>query len=81
MLDLIGTIAPSADWGDVAVGLIAGIGLTERALESRRFGAYTLQAAMAAVHADGPSAASTDWRQIVLLYGRLLRCAFRQCLG
>src|SRR5690348_4272842 len=40
-----------------------GISLTERALRSRRFGAYTLQAAIAAVHAESSSVASTDWRQ------------------
>jgi RNA polymerase sigma-70 factor (ECF subfamily) len=50
-----------------------GISLTERALASRRFGAYTLQAAIAAVHADASIAASTDWRQITALYDRLLR--------
>jgi RNA polymerase sigma-70 factor (ECF subfamily) len=50
-----------------------GISLTERALASHRFGAYTLQAAIAAVHAESSSTASTDWRQITLLYGRLLR--------
>jgi len=50
-----------------------GILLTEGALRSRRFGAYTLQAAIAAVHAESSSAASTDWRQITLLYDRLLR--------
>jgi RNA polymerase sigma-70 factor (ECF subfamily) len=50
-----------------------GISLTESALRSRRFGAYTLQAAIAAVHAESSSAASTDWRQITLLYDRLLR--------
>ena len=50
-----------------------GISLTESALASRRFGAYTLQAAIAAVHADASSAASTDWRQIMALYDRLLR--------
>ncbi|MBV9342882.1 MAG: RNA polymerase sigma factor [Acidobacteria bacterium] len=50
-----------------------GISLTERALRSRRFGAYTLQAAIAAVHAESSSATSTDWRQIKLLYDRLLR--------
>jgi len=49
-----------------------GIALTESALRSRRFGAYTLQAAIAAVHAESSSAASTDWHQIVLLYDRLL---------
>ena len=42
-------------------------------LRSRRFGAYTLQAAIAAVHAEAPSAASTDWRQIVALYNQLVR--------
>jgi len=50
-----------------------GISLTERALRSRRFGAYTLQAAIAAVHAESSSVASTDWRQITLLYDQLLR--------
>ena len=50
-----------------------GISLTESALRSRRFGAYTLQAAIAAVHAGSSSAASTDWREIKLLYDRLLR--------
>ena len=50
-----------------------GLSLTERALRSRRFGAYTLQAAIAAVHAESSSVASTDWRQITLLYDRLLR--------
>jgi RNA polymerase sigma-70 factor, ECF subfamily len=49
-----------------------GISLTESALASRRFGAYTLQAAIAAVHAEAASAASTDWRQITLLYDRLI---------
>jgi RNA polymerase sigma-70 factor, ECF subfamily len=37
------------------------------------FGSYTLQAAIAAVHAEAESAAATDWRQIVALYDRLLR--------
>ena len=50
-----------------------GISLTESALRSRRFGAYTLQAAIAAVHARSSSVASTDWREITLLYDRLLR--------
>ena len=50
-----------------------GIRLTESALRSRRFGAYTLQAAIAAVHAESSSVASTDWRQITLLYDQLLR--------
>ena len=50
-----------------------GAALVERALRSRRFGAYTLQAAIAAVHAEAPDAASTDRRQIVGLYDLLLR--------
>jgi RNA polymerase sigma-70 factor (ECF subfamily) len=47
--------------------------LVERALRSRRFGPYTLQAAIAAVHAEAADAASTDWPQIVGLYDVLLR--------
>jgi RNA polymerase sigma-70 factor (ECF subfamily) len=50
-----------------------GIALVERALTSRRFGPYTLQAAIAAVHAEAPTAERTDWRQIVGLYDVLLR--------
>jgi RNA polymerase sigma-70 factor (ECF subfamily) len=50
-----------------------GIALTESALRSHRFGAYTLQAAIAAVHAESDSAESTDWRQITMLYNRLMR--------
>ena len=50
-----------------------GLGLLERALKSRRFGSYTLQAAIAAVHAEAESVAVTDWRQIVALYNRLVR--------
>ena len=50
-----------------------GLALVERALASRRFGPYTLQAAMAGVHAAAPSAAATDWSQIVALYDVLLR--------
>jgi RNA polymerase sigma-70 factor (ECF subfamily) len=50
-----------------------GLALLRKALKSRRFGAYTLQAAIAAVHAEAESAAATDWRQIVALYDRLLR--------
>ena len=50
-----------------------GIAFTENALASHRFGAYTLQAAIAAVHVEAASPASTDWRQIALLYDRLIR--------
>jgi RNA polymerase sigma-70 factor, ECF subfamily len=55
-------------------GMIAeGAALVTRALASRRFGPYTLQAAIAAVHADAPDAASTDWNEIVGLYDVLVR--------
>ncbi|RYD34036.1 MAG: RNA polymerase sigma factor [Verrucomicrobiaceae bacterium] len=50
-----------------------GVALVERAMGSRRFGGYTLQAAIAAVHAEAADAASTDWAQIVALYGLLAR--------
>jgi RNA polymerase sigma-70 factor, ECF subfamily len=50
-----------------------GVGLLEKALQSRRFGAYTLQAAIAAVHAEAESVAVTDWGQIVALYDQLVR--------
>jgi len=50
-----------------------GIALTESAFRSSRFGAYTLQAAIAAVHAGSSSVASTDWGEITRLYDRLLR--------
>ncbi len=50
-----------------------GVAMVERALNSRRLGAYTLQAAIAAVHAEAESPAATDWRQIVALYNQLVR--------
>jgi len=50
-----------------------GVALVEKALQSRRFGSYTLQAAIAAVHAEASSTASTDWRQIVALYDGLVQ--------
>jgi RNA polymerase sigma-70 factor (ECF subfamily) len=48
-----------------------GSALLEKALKSRRFGSYTLQAAIAAVHAEAESVAATDWGKIVALYDRL----------
>ena len=55
-------------------GMIAeGQALVERAIRSRRFGPYTLQAAISAVHAEAPAADATDWPQIVGLYDVLLR--------
>ncbi|MCT8180268.1 RNA polymerase sigma factor [Variovorax sp. CY25R-8] len=50
-----------------------GAALVERALRSRRFGPYALQAAIAAVHAEAERAEATDWAQIVGLYDVLLR--------
>ncbi len=50
-----------------------GLALLEKAMKSRRFGSYTLQAAIAAVHAEAESIAVTDWQQIVALYNHLLR--------
>ncbi len=50
-----------------------GVALLERALSSRRVGPYTLQAAIAAVHAQAPSAEATDWAEIAALYDVLLR--------
>ena len=50
-----------------------GLTLVERALSSRRFGPYTLQASIAAVHAEASEPAATDWAQIVGLYDVLMR--------
>jgi RNA polymerase sigma-70 factor (ECF subfamily) len=50
-----------------------GLALVDQALASRRFGPYTLQAAIAAVHAEAVTAAATDWRQIIGIYDVLLR--------
>jgi RNA polymerase sigma-70 factor, ECF subfamily len=50
-----------------------GLAMVERALRSGRVGAYTLQAAIAAVHAAAPDADATDWREIVGLYDLLWR--------
>jgi RNA polymerase sigma-70 factor (ECF subfamily) len=50
-----------------------GVALVQEALASRRFGPYTLQAAISSVHAEAPEPAATDWAQIVGLYDVLLR--------
>lgn len=50
-----------------------GLALVTQALASRRVGVYLLQAAISAVHAQAPDAASTDWGQIVGLYDVLQR--------
>jgi RNA polymerase sigma-70 factor (ECF subfamily) len=53
--------------------IVEGVALVGKAMKSRRFGPYTLQAAIAAVHAEAESAAATDWRRIVALYNQLVR--------
>jgi RNA polymerase sigma-70 factor (ECF subfamily) len=58
-------------WNRELIG--EGATLVEQALESRRFGPYTIQAAIAAVHAEAPAAADTDWGEIVALYDVLWR--------
>jgi RNA polymerase sigma-70 factor (ECF subfamily) len=52
-----------------------GNALVQQALASRRIGPYTLQAAIASVHAEAPAAATTDWTQIVGLYDVLIRAS------
>ena len=58
-------------WNRTLIG--EGITLVERAIRSRRFGPYTLQAAIAAVHAEAAEPAATDWTEIVGLYDVLRR--------
>jgi RNA polymerase sigma-70 factor, ECF subfamily len=58
-----------------------GTELVERALATRRFGPYTLQAAIAAVHSEASSVAATDWAQIVALYDLLARAAPSPVVG
>ena len=57
------------DQGQIAEGL----SFLRQSLSSRRFGSYTLQAAIAAVHVEASSADETDWGEIVGLYDMLLR--------
>jgi RNA polymerase sigma-70 factor (ECF subfamily) len=56
-----------------AAEIAEGTRLVQAALSLRRVGNYQLQAAIAAVHAEAKHADETDWRQIVALYGELLR--------
>jgi RNA polymerase sigma-70 factor (ECF subfamily) len=53
--------------------IVDGLALVERALLSRRIGPFSLQAAIAAVHAEARTATATDWAQIVGLYDVLMR--------
>ena len=57
-------------WNDSLIK--EGLSLVEQSLSTRRFGAYSVQAAIAAVHATAPTAEMTDWPQIVFLYDALL---------
>jgi RNA polymerase sigma-70 factor, ECF subfamily len=57
-------------WNDSLIK--EGLSLVERSLSTRRFGAYSVQAAIAAVHATAPTPEETDWPQIVILYDALL---------
>jgi RNA polymerase sigma-70 factor (ECF subfamily) len=50
-----------------------GTALVEQALRSRRFGSYTIQAAISAVHSEAATVDQTDWNQIVVLYSALLQ--------
>jgi RNA polymerase sigma-70 factor (ECF subfamily) len=56
-----------------AAEIAEGVQMIQAALSLRRVGSYQLQAAIAAVHAEARDADETDWRQIVALYGELLR--------
>lgn len=53
--------------------IVEGVALVQRALSMAQVGPYTLQAAIAAAHAQAPTAAATDWKQIVDLYTLLLQ--------
>jgi RNA polymerase sigma-70 factor, ECF subfamily len=55
--------------------IVEGRRLVERSLASRRFGVYTIQAGISAVHAEATGAARTDWAQITALYDVLMRSA------
>jgi RNA polymerase sigma-70 factor (ECF subfamily) len=58
-------------WNREQIG--EGVALVQRAMATGRIGSYTLQAAIAAVHAESPTAEATDWAEIVALYDVLLR--------
>jgi RNA polymerase sigma-70 factor (ECF subfamily) len=58
-----------------------GVSLVERALASRQVGPYTIQGAIAAVHAHAPSSSATDWSQIVGLYDLLMRATPSPVIG
>jgi RNA polymerase sigma factor (sigma-70 family) len=73
-LDDTGALVPLADQDRTRwdLELVAeGVGLVEAALPSGPVGPYQLQAAIAAVHAEAPTAPATDWQQIEVLYAML----------
>src|SRR5690606_35659652 len=69
--------AAMRDGPDAGLALVdairSGLERVRRALATRRFGPFAVQAAIAAVHASAPSPGATDWREIVALYDVLLR--------
>ncbi|MFF5184625.1 RNA polymerase sigma factor [Streptomyces sp. NPDC000345] len=76
--DADGTLVPlpEQDRGRWDRALIAeGQDLVRRCLRRDRPGPYQIQAAIQAVHSDAPTAAATDWRQILRLYDRLTAVA------
>jgi RNA polymerase sigma-70 factor, ECF subfamily len=70
--DLVTLEEQDRTWWDAEL-IGEGVALLEKTLRRRQPGPYQLQAAIAACHATVPSAADTDWAQIVLLYGELLK--------
>lgn len=56
-----------------AAHIAEGRGLVQQALNSQRVGVYTIQAAIASVHAAAPTADATDWTQVVTWYDLLVR--------
>jgi RNA polymerase sigma factor (sigma-70 family) len=71
-----GSLVPLAeqDRGLWDTGIIAeGVGILQRALARDRLGEFQAQAAIAALHADAPSAEETDWTQIAEWYDELVR--------
>jgi RNA polymerase sigma-70 factor (ECF subfamily) len=58
-----------------------GASLVERALASQQVGPYTIQAAIASVHAHAPSSVATDWNQIVGLYDLLMQATPSPVIG
>ena len=73
-IDAAGDLVPLAEqdrtrWERAMID--EGVALLEEALPHGHVGRYQLEAAIAAVHAEAPTAAETDWRQVALLYAML----------